>query len=65
MLDLNTGGLLTEHPERGRDAAARALDLLASRALTTDYTTLPLDHAEEAHERLEQGSVTERLILTD
>jgi len=64
VLGLNAGGLLAEHPDRGRDAAARALDLLASGALTTDYTTLPLDHAQEAHERLERGGVTERLVLT-
>ena len=63
VLGLNAGGVLAEHPERGRDAAHRALDLLASGALTTDYTTLPLNHAQKAHERLEQG-VTERLVLT-
>lgn len=64
VLGLNAGALLAEHPERGRDAAHRALDLLASAAMTTEYTTLPLDHAQEAHERLEQGGVTERLVLT-
>lgn len=64
VLGLNAGGLLAEHPEDGRDAARRALDLIASGALTTDYTTLPLDQAAQAHERLQQGGVTERLILT-
>lgn len=64
VLGLNAGGLLAEHPERGQDAAHRALDLLASGALTTDYTTLPLDQARQAHESLEQGGVTERLVLT-
>ncbi len=64
VLGLNAGGLLAEHPQRGRDAAHRALDILASGALTTDYTTLPLDQAAQAHERLEQGGVTERIVLT-
>jgi NADPH2:quinone reductase len=64
VLGLNAGGLLADHPERGRDAARRALDLLTSGALTTDYTTMPLDQAAQAHQHLEQGGVTERLVLT-
>ncbi len=64
VLGLNAGGLLAEHPEIGRDPARRALELLTARTITTEYATFPLDQAAHAHERLEHGSLSQRLILT-
>jgi NADPH:quinone reductase len=63
VLGLNAGGLLAEHPDRGRSAARQALRLLLSGDLVVEYTTLPLEGAAEAHRRLEAGGADRRLLL--
>lgn len=62
VLGLNTGGLLAEHPATGRDPAQHALELLKAGTVSSDYTTLPLDQASQAHQRLEQDGNRQRLV---
>lgn len=64
VLGLNAGGLFAAAPELARAAADQARSLLRTGAVTADYTTLPLDQAVAAHERLESGGLTARQVLT-
>jgi len=64
VLGLNAGGLLADHPERGAEAARRALQLLATGAIHIELTILSLDQAREAHRRLEAGGQTGKIVLT-
>jgi NADPH:quinone reductase len=64
VLGFNVGGLLAGNPGPGRDAATRALRLLAAGQIDVPTTLLPLSTAADAHRRMERGGLRERLILT-
>lgn len=64
VLGLNIGGLLMAQPTFADAAARRAILLLGSGDVTIDHTSMPLDRAVEAHRRLEEGGLTERILLT-
>lgn len=65
VLDFNSIGLSLSAPARYAAIAADALRLLRSGAVRLDLTDiLPLEHAAEAHRRLEDRTSTGKFLLT-
>jgi NADPH2:quinone reductase len=58
------GSVLAIHPEKGPAAAAAVLPLIAEGKLKLPIATLPLVRAAEAQQRMVDGSVVGRLLLT-
>lgn len=57
-------GHATKHPDQFRADLGALLDLLQAGRLTPEITSLPLTAAAQAHELLERGGVTGKLVLT-
>ena len=63
ILGFSVGMYLPTHKEVGRPAAQTALKAIEDGLINIAVDELPLEHAREAHRRIESGPVTGRIVL--
>jgi NADPH2:quinone reductase len=64
ILGFSVGMYLPTHKEVGRPAAQTALKAIEDGLINIAVDELPLEHAAEAHRRIESGPVTGRIVLS-